>query len=384
MASYLRKKGFDKSNIAIIDADLIGRKNHRFPNLACMKISSYHKANGNDVILKLDYNGLDKFDKVYISKVFTDTKIPNGVLSFKNVEYGGTGFFYDKAPPLPHEIEHIRPDYDLYNWWVKSKISGGCNPKKLTYFTDYSIGFTTRGCTRKCNFCVNKNYDKCSLHSPVSEFIDISKKYICLLDDNCFACKQWRDVFFELQNTNKRFQFKQGLDERLLTEEKCEELFIKSKYIGDYIFAFDNIDDANVIEQKLKLIRQYTNKTCKFYVFCAYNHKNPSVYNEEFWINDIEGLFIRIELLMKYKCLPYIMRYEDYEKCEFSGVYTSISRWCNQPNFFKKASLREFAEINQSRTGKDPCADVRYMNELLAKYPQMSKYYNIKFSSLSK
>lgn len=31
-------------NIAIIDADLIGRKKHRFPNLACMKISSYYKS----------------------------------------------------------------------------------------------------------------------------------------------------------------------------------------------------------------------------------------------------------------------------------------------------------------------------------------------------
>lgn len=34
--------------IGIIDADLLGRKKHRFPNLACMKISGYHKEKGDE------------------------------------------------------------------------------------------------------------------------------------------------------------------------------------------------------------------------------------------------------------------------------------------------------------------------------------------------
>lgn len=110
------------SNIAIIDADIVGKKKHRFPNLCCMKISAYHKQKGDTVILKTDYDGLEVFDKVYISKVFTDTEVPgekedksqkncetisewyadNEFLKQPNIEYGGTGFFYDKAPPLPN------------------------------------------------------------------------------------------------------------------------------------------------------------------------------------------------------------------------------------------------------------------------------------------
>ena len=65
--------------IAIIDADLIGRKRHRFPNLACMKISAYHKAAGDTVELKTDYSGLSDYDAVYLSKVFTDTPVPDEV-----------------------------------------------------------------------------------------------------------------------------------------------------------------------------------------------------------------------------------------------------------------------------------------------------------------
>ena len=108
--------------IAIIDADLIGRKRHRFPNLVCMKLSSYHKKLGDEVILKIDYSNLDIFDKVYIAKVFTDTPIQETMLKMPNVIYGGTGFYYDKAPPLPLDIEHSKPDYQLYDDWIKHKI----------------------------------------------------------------------------------------------------------------------------------------------------------------------------------------------------------------------------------------------------------------------
>ena len=101
--------------IAVVDADLIGRKRHRFPNLACMKLSGYHKDAGDTVELKTDYDGLVGYDRVYLSKVFTDTAAPETVLSTPNVVFGGTGFFYDKTAPLPAEVEHHMPDYHLYD-----------------------------------------------------------------------------------------------------------------------------------------------------------------------------------------------------------------------------------------------------------------------------
>lgn len=62
--------------IGVVDADLIGRKRHRFPNLCCMKISGYHKSLGDEVQLVLDCSDLSRFDKVYVAKVFTDTPDP--------------------------------------------------------------------------------------------------------------------------------------------------------------------------------------------------------------------------------------------------------------------------------------------------------------------
>ena len=181
-------------NIAVIDADLIGRKRHRFPNLVCMKLSGYHKLRGDNVTLKTDYDSLHDFDKVYIAKVFTDTPIPSGdlfgnPLELPNVEYGGTGFYYDNAPKLPAEVEHSKPDYHLYDCWLAAHDKGGTEFKA---YKDYSIGFLTRGCFRHCSFCVNRRSNKVVKHSPLAEFLDDSRRKICLLDDNFFGYENWR------------------------------------------------------------------------------------------------------------------------------------------------------------------------------------------------
>ena len=118
-------------NVGIIDADIIGRKKHRFPTLASMKLSALHKNNNDNVTLEWSYDNVNNYDVVYVSKVFIDTKVPNGIIELPNVKYGGTGFFYDKAEPLPYEIEHIMPDYHLYDEWIEEMIRGGQNHLNL-------------------------------------------------------------------------------------------------------------------------------------------------------------------------------------------------------------------------------------------------------------
>lgn len=403
-------------NIGIIDADVIGKVRHRFPNLACMKISSYYKNQGHNVELLLSYDDVRNYDKVFISKVFMDTVIPfepedksikneeqiadfyrdNILLNMPNVSYGGTGFFYDKAKPLPYEIEHSMPDYHLYDKFVEMALENGAKKKELEYYTDYSIGFVTRGCIRGCTFCVNKNYRQCLKHSPVSEFLDESRPYICLLDDNVLSCKDWKAVFDELIATGKKFQFKQGCDERLLTDEKCEYLFNKSKWIGDRIFAFDNIKDRRLIEKKLQMIRRHTNNQIKFYTFCGYNHDNIGVYDEEFWVKDIADLFERIKILMKYGCLPYVMRYKDYELSPYRGIYITAASWCNQPSLFRKMTFEEFSKARGMNNddykkykldfdsyladGGKKGSCWRYYDEFAEKHPEIAeKYFHMRW-----
>ena len=365
-------------NIAIIDAEIIGKNKHRFPNLCSMKIAAYHKQNGDVVQLKTDYVGLQAFDKVYISKVFTKTSVPDEVLAMPNVTYGGTGFFYDKAPPLSEEIEHMMPDYHLYDDWVANSIANGAKKSEFKYYQEYSIGYLTRKCFRGCPFCVNQNYKKVETASPLEEFLDVSRPKICFLDDNFFGCSKWKELIAPVIASGKKFQFKQGLDERLLTEDKVREL-AKWKYDGDYIFAFDNIADRQVIEEKAQLIRKFIKckgQNFKFYVLCAYDRDNR--YDDEFWQKDVRELFERIFILAQYNFKPYIMRYEKYQESPIYGTYVNIACWCNQPSLFHNLSYREFCEKDDTRKsgGKKTSATWRYFEQLLNYYPQSAMFFD--------
>ena len=396
--------------IGIIDADLIGRKKHRFPNLACEKISGYWKDNGADVSLLMSFSEVsaimehrednnETYDRIYISKVFTDTYVPdfiydiaNNVYSHERIYVGGTGFYFDKAPNLPEEIEHHMPDYNLYDDWIakevaKAEIDAQKAGKKfvkssfMTQFkeyTDYSIGFITRGCFRKCKFCVNQKYDHVFKHSHLDEFYDPTRKKICLLDDNFFGFPHWKELLQEIIDKKRPFKFKQGLDERILTDEKCEMLF-STPYDGDYTFAFDNVGDYDLIHKKLKMIRKYTKSTSiKFYVLVGFESTDAT---------DIENAFKRIDLLMRYKCLPYIMRYQNknfspWKKSEYSGMYITLARWCNQPSFYKKMSFRQFCEANQERVKTEGkiCASMMALQKFERQHPEIAaQYFDLRF-----
>lgn len=359
------------SKIAIIDADLIGRQKHRFPNLVCMKLSGYHKSIDDEVELKIDYDNLDEYDKVYIAKVFTDTQIDNKILELPNVEYSGTGFYYDRAKPLKPKIEHFMPDYNLYDKWIEKQIKSGKEEKEFKNYRDYSVGFTTRGCFRMCQFCINKNRRHVKAGSPIKEFLDTSRKKICLLDDNFFGYSGYEPILKELQETGKPFVFKQGLDIRLLTDRKCELLF-SSKYDGEYIFAFDNIADKNLINKKIQLARQYTDKVMKLYCFTGYDREQK--YDKYFWKKDIIDLFKRIKILIENRCLPYVMRHEMYKHSPYYGIYVVVAGWCNQPQCIKKLSLADFSLSNKSRE--------RYVQQFIDEfkdYPEVLQYINMKW-----
>ncbi len=350
-------------HIGLIDADLLGRKNHRFPNLALMKISSYYKNLGYDAQLLRSYDNLQKLRQIFLSCCFSDSKIPIDSNNIPNLECGGSAF--SSSEDLPTDIEHSKPDYTLYNDWVSSQNG---NPRKYKFYTDYSIGYLTRGCFRKCEFCINKKYDKVQINSNINEFLDNNRKKICLLDDNFLAYPDHQELLQSLIDTGKRFTFKQGLDLRILKEETANML-ANSKYDEDYIFAFDNIEDYNLIEKKLELWRSITHRNTRLYVLVA--HKSQDV-------EDIVNMFERIKLLIKYNCTPYIMRYNYYKASPFRSLYTNVARWCNQSSLFKRMSFREFCFAHGETHGV-----YRRMVEFERKYPELREYLDMKFTKRS-
>lgn len=186
--------------ISLIDVD-----GHNFPNLPLMKLSAWHKQNGDQVEW---YDPLTAWlnppDMVYMSKVFTFTPdYPHPVCAGEIIK-GGTGYEYPSGgKPLPEEIEHIYPDYSLY--------------PELCNNTAY--GFLTRGCPRGCDFCIVKEKEGQKSHkvSDLSEFWN-GQKNIVLLDPNMFACREWKNLSQQLIDSKAWVDFSQGCDIRILVK----------------------------------------------------------------------------------------------------------------------------------------------------------------------
>ena len=129
---------------------------------------------------------------------------------------------------------------------------------------------------------------------------------------------------------------------------------------------------AKLIEEKIQLARNYTDAVMKFYCFCGFDRNDR--WNDDFWRQDIFNLLFRIEILMRNRCLPYVMRFARYTESPYRGMYVTIARWCNQPSFFKKKSLREFAIAN----GTDS-ACYRYLTDFEQRFTEVTSYLDMKF-----
>lgn len=383
--------------IGLIDADLLDNGT-RHPNLVLLKLAGFFHDNGIpfELILDPQANTLH-YTRIYLSCVFTFTKLPElyirskGTPEEKKFKCGGTGFYANEVSVMEYrrkreqdmnQLEHDEflntlrnfhggkeygismsrqmPYYHLYDQFINQQVKKGFKREKFKDYQKYSIGFLTRGCVRHCPFCVNK-LENCILpYSKLQWFLDDEKDkngklvrpYIYLWDDNFLASDPsiWRPLLKQLIENKRPFQFRQGLDERMLAEspygEEMAEMLSRSRYHGDFIFAFDNWKDHEIIEKSLKIWKRYNpKKGTKFYLFCGFKQSPTKV---DIFYKDIWELFQRIKILMQYGCVGYVMRHEDYHNAPVSNFYVQIARWCNQQQFYKKMSFWQFCYRNQS------------------------------------
>jgi len=193
-------------------------------NLALMKISSHHKAQGHEVFLG---NPLEA-DKIYASWLFDYSP------KYAAHEVGGPGISYRRLPP---EIDQCWPDYRLFG-------------------LDYSLGYTWEYCPRKCPFCVVPKFATSKVHYSIWEFHDSLFNKICLLNNNTFSDSQWRVTFEEIWGANLTVIDENGFDLRLLDEEKAEALK-RTRFEKQIHFAWDCMEDERVILRGLELAEDY-------------------------------------------------------------------------------------------------------------------------------
>lgn len=283
-------------NVGLVSVD------SKIPNLALMKLSTYHKTKGDTV--KIFDPLFDKPDMIYASKVFNFT---NDYLYYPhtNLVKGGTG--YDITLTLPDEIENQYPDYDLFQ-------------------CDYAMGFTTRGCIRKCPFCyVPKKEGKIRVAGDIYDFWRGQDK-IMLLDNNLTALPvQFERICKQLIKERVHTDFNQGLDIRLITPEMAQ-LLSQVRLWKQIHFAFDHIGLEEKVRKGIKTLTENGVSAHKlmFYVLIGFD-STPE-----------EDLY-RVEVLRGLGVDPFVMPYNKSD--EYQRAFT---RWVNHKAIFKSVAWEDY------------------------------------------
>jgi hypothetical protein len=286
--------------VLLVDVD------SKIPNLALMKISKWHKLKGDDVGFCIENP-----DKVYISCIFKkNAEQAKGIPMFypdAEIDIGGSGINLKKE--LPEYIEYLKPDYDLYP-------------------STYSQGYTTRGCIRKCEFCiVPEKEGKIHTIQHPSTFHDEKFDTCMIMDNNLFAApNNWQEQIFNWFSYSKiKMLSPQGWDIRLLNEPRANYLK-QIKHAGMIHFAWDNHKDEPAVIKGIEILKNLhfdLHHKVSIYVLCGFN----TSFDEDLY---------RCETLKSLGVQSFVMPYRKTKEI------SALARWANRPWLYWSINFKDY------------------------------------------
>ena len=199
-----------------------------------MKISAWHRANGDEISLNMINNGVDL---TYGSWLWSHKYC---------ADINGGSIYPDIK--LDPKFEQMKPDYSLFP-------------------IDYSLGYTWQYCPNKCQFCIVPRQNNSKDHQSIWSFHNTKFRKICLLNNNTFSDPQWLETFQEIWDANLIVRDENGYDIRLLDEAKAEALH-KTKWENKLHFAWDLVENEKHILKGLRLVK---NRNVVVYVLVGFN-----------------------------------------------------------------------------------------------------------------
>lgn len=316
--------------IGLYDVD-----SHNYPNLPLMKLSAWHKSQGDTVEW---LNRFEHYDKVYCSKVFGDeySLMDDTVINADEIVFGGTGFAItieggvevyhkDRDKDLPYDIEHIYPDYSLYPELTKNR----------------AYGFLTRGCINNCSFCiVSQKETRCSHKvADLSEFWR-GQKHIDLLDPNILACKERMELLQQLVDSGAYVNINQGLDARFINEEVAYKLLEMKNRLECVHFAFDFMKNEKAIIKGLKLAHDVI----------GLDDRKATVYMLTNYDTTLEEDLYRVRMIQECGFQPDI---RIYRKGTEPKYISDLQRWCNSRFIYRSVDILDYVPRKDGKTFKE-------------------------------
>lgn len=303
----------------------------KLPNLALMKVSTYYKSSGHEVVLDdINKPSRQSADLIYCSVIFTwnKKKAENLRFLYPQIHYGGTG--WSLTTTLSPEIESCKPDYDLYTVdYLYPRIKGIMTREtrltKTQTIVDAGIGFTSRGCIRKCGFCVvPRKEGYLQQETPISELINPRSNVVILLDNNFTADPDCLEKLKEIHDLGLVVDISQGIDVRLITPEIAEALS-KIKLLRSLHYAWDLMAYENQIMQGIETLSQYVKKWRHMcFMLVGFN----TTFEEDMY---------RFQKLTEKGVSPYVMIYNKKQNVRLNH----FARWVNG-RIYKKCSFNEY------------------------------------------
>lgn len=279
-------------NVALLDVD--GR---RFPNFALMKLSAWHKSQGDEVEW---YSPLfSRPERLYASKVFTFTPEYQDYSAGDPAPIkGGTGYDYNVI--LPDVIENILPDYSIYPDFTSA------------------LGFLTRGCVRSCSWCVVPRKEGSLKVTGDIGKIHAGRREVVLLDNNFLAAPEAfvEEQLLQAQSLKLRLDFNQALDARLVNERNAP-LLAATKWLKYIRFSCDTSGMLAPVKNAVSLLRAAGYRGEVFVYVLA---QDPAEAHER---------IVRLTEIDK-KIVPFCQPFRDFSgNAEPSVALRRLARWCN-------------------------------------------------------
>jgi len=290
----------------------------KIPNIALMQICSYHEQRGDSVE---QWNGPlwnNEYDKVYASKIFSFSEIPNLPQS---ALVGGTGIdFYNK---LPEDISNSKPSYTLYP---------ECN---------YHIGFSMKGCRFACKFCCVPKKEGRPWHNSDIDGLLLNPNggdRLMLLDNDFFGSPKWEEDLSRIIELNLKVCFVQGLNIRIITKEQAGLLaqcrYYNGKFNKRYLtFAWDKYKDKDIVMKGIEICNNagITTKRMQFFILIGFD-TTPE--------QDLE----RVTMLRDMGAKPFVMPYNKAD-----GYQNKFARWVNHRWVFNTVEWKDYKHNYKER-----------------------------------
>lgn len=293
--------------IGLIDVD-----GHNFPNLALMKLSAFHKAEGDDVEWYSPFE--ERYDLVYMAKVFTHTPDYGYYVHADRIERGGTG--YDLNKNLPDEVDRMQPDYSLYP----------------TIDDKTAYGFLTRGCPNKCGWCiVPKKEGAVRPYMDVDDIAIDGRDHLVLMDNNILASDYGIRQLEKIAERGYRVDFNQGLDARLVTKDVAT-LLASIKWIRFIRFGCDTPKQVDECDRASALIDEAGYKGAYFLYCMLHGDINECLQRVNHWRNRGNRFSPH--------CQPYLnfsSKHQDIPQWQ-----KDMAHWVDKKSCFRSCEFKDF------------------------------------------